>query len=64
MQDAAQKPECSHTKHLCGTNCLNSLVQSCTCFPCCRTSALRVFNMEEVGVQSVECEVWSVESKV
>jgi hypothetical protein len=35
--------------------------QSCTCFPCYRTSALYLWNAEEDGVQSVECGVYRVE---
>ena len=44
------EPECSHVKHFCATNYLNSLVL----FPPVTVSAR--WNMEKRGVQSMGCE--------
>ena len=56
-QDATHEPECSHVEHFCETRYLSSLHFSPVTVPV----HCRLWNVEEGGVQSVECKVWSVE---
>ena len=47
--------ECSHVKHVCETNVWKVLYML-PFLPCYRTSHCRLWNVEGVGVPSVECE--------
>jgi len=50
-QDAAHEPECSHVEPFVKQVIWTVLY----IFPCYRTSALKLRNTEEGGVQSAEC---------
>ena len=52
-QDATHEPECSHVKHFCETNYLNSFV---LLFPVTVPVHYRLWNVGWGGMPSVECE--------
>ena len=54
QQDADHEPECSHVEHFCKKSKLNILVHVS---PVTVPVHCRLWNVEEGGVQSVECGV-------